>query len=55
MQGEATDDLFAVKILNKSVMQKRKVGQASTAMDDVKREIAIIKRLSKGSRCGCTR
>ena len=43
---KTTDDLFAVKILNKSVMNKRKVGAGSTAMDDVKREIAIMKKLS---------
>ena len=44
---KSTDDLFAVKILNKSVMQKRKVGQASTAMDDVKREAASALQFQK--------
>jgi serine/threonine protein kinase len=39
------DQLYAIKIMNKDLLMKKSVGMASTFMDDVRREIAIMKRL----------
>ena len=41
-----TDGLFAVKILNKEVLQRKQLGKNNTSFDDVKCEIAIMKKLS---------
>ena len=42
---KTTDDLFAIQILNKNVLNK-KVGRDPTAMmDEFKREIDILKKL----------
>jgi hypothetical protein len=41
-----TDKLFAIKIITKDMLKKKKVGQDSSHLDDVKREIAIMKKLS---------
>ncbi|GMH50991.1 hypothetical protein TL16_g00921 [Triparma laevis f. inornata] len=39
------DELYAIKIMNKDLLMKKSVGMSSTFMDDVKREIAIMKKL----------
>jgi [calcium/calmodulin-dependent protein kinase] kinase len=39
------DQLYAIKIMNKDLLMKKSVGMASTFMDDVRREIAIMKKL----------
>eukprot|EP00755_Sulcionema_specki_P003300 Sspe_Gene.27367::Locus_11761_Transcript_1_1_Confidence_1.000_Length_1764::g.27367::m.27367/K07359/CAMKK2; calcium/calmodulin-dependent protein kinase kinase 2 len=42
-----TDAFYAIKILNKSILSKvRKGDSGKTAMDDVKKEIAVMKRLN---------
>ncbi len=43
---KATNTLFAVKIINKDSLRRRKMGKDSTSMDHVKREIAIMKNVS---------
>lgn len=40
-----TDVLYAIKIISKEMLKKRKAGQESTYFDDVRREIAIMKKL----------
>ena len=40
-----TDVLYAIKIISKELLKKRKAGQESTYFDDVRREIAIMKKL----------
>jgi serine/threonine protein kinase len=37
--------LYAVKVINKDVMSKRQMGKEGTFLDDVKREIAIMKKV----------
>jgi len=39
------NQLYAIKIMNKDLLKKKNVGSNSTFMDDVKREIAIMKKL----------
>ena len=39
------DQLYAIKIMNKDLLMKKSVGMSSTFMDDVKREVAIMKKL----------
>ncbi len=39
------DQLYAIKIMNKDMLMKKSVGMSSTFMDDVRREIAIMKKL----------
>ena len=40
-----TNQLHAMKIMNKESLQKKSIGKHSTFMDDVKREVAIMKKL----------
>jgi serine/threonine protein phosphatase PrpC/tRNA A-37 threonylcarbamoyl transferase component Bud32 len=42
---KTSDRLYAVKVINKQVLRRKLTG-ASTMLDDVKREIAIMKKLS---------
>jgi len=39
------NQLYAIKIMNKDLLKKKSVGSSNTFMDDVKREIAIMKKL----------
>jgi serine/threonine protein kinase len=39
--------LYAVKVINKDVMSKRQMGKEGTFLDDVKREIAIMKKVQR--------
>jgi hypothetical protein len=43
---KASNQLFAVKIINKDVMSKKQMGKEGTFLDDVKREIAIMKKVA---------
>ncbi len=43
---KATNTLFAMKIINKDTLRRRKMGKDYTSMDDVKREIAIMKKVA---------
>ncbi len=41
-----TDQLFAIKIISKDMLNKKKNGKTSeTYFEDIKREIAIMKKL----------
>lgn len=40
-----SNELFAIKVMDKKVLQKKVIGKSSTSFDDVKREVAIMKKL----------
>jgi len=42
---KTNDQLYAIKIMNKDLLMKKSVGMSSTFMDDVRREVAIMKKL----------
>lgn len=42
---KTSNKLFAIKVMDKRVLQKKVLGKSSTSFDDVKREVAIMKRL----------
>jgi serine/threonine protein kinase len=45
-KDRTTDNLFAVKILSKEMLKKKKGGNTTeTYFEDIKREIAIMKKL----------
>ncbi len=43
---KATNALFAMKVINKDTLRRRKMGKDTTSMDDVKIEIAIMKKVA---------
>ncbi|KAG5185695.1 kinase-like domain-containing protein, partial [Tribonema minus] len=44
-KNKVDNGLYAVKIINKDVMSRRQMGKEGTFLDDVKREIAIMKKV----------
>jgi serine/threonine protein kinase len=45
-KDRVSDGLFAIKIISKELMSKKKNGKSSeTYFEDIKREIAIMKKL----------
>jgi hypothetical protein len=53
-KNKVDNGLYAVKIINKDVMSRRQMGKEGTFLDDVKREIAIMKKVGcNAQRCAC--
>lgn len=45
VEDVGTKKRFAMKVINKKMLMRRRIGPGQTALDDVKREIAIMKKL----------
>eukprot|EP00742_Colponemidia_sp_Colp-10_P007941 GILJ01008568.1.p1 GENE.GILJ01008568.1~~GILJ01008568.1.p1 ORF type:complete len:556 (+),score=63.20 GILJ01008568.1:154-1821(+) len=45
-EDKHTGDKFAVKIINKALLKRKRIGRMGTALDNVRKEIAIMKKLT---------